>query len=143
MIHFSDITPDNWCLPLQVSPEQKSHVADRVTLLARAYAYRDFQSRALLICEDESPVGMLLYHDGWDRDCYVLSQLFIDARHQRKGYGRAATALALDQMRADGRYGKVVLCYTEGNEAARALYESFGFVETDCDGDEIIMELAL
>lgn len=146
MIHFTAITPDNWRrFPLQVTPEQASHVADRVTLLARAYAYRNFRSHACLICEDETPVGMILYHDSTDdeEDCYVLSQLFIDARYQGKGYGRQATALALEEMRADGRYGKVILCYTEGNEAAKNLYESFGFVETDRDEDEIIMELTL
>lgn len=141
MIHFIAITPDNWRLPLRVSSEQTGYVADRVTLLARAYAYRDFRSRAHLICAGETPVGMILFHDG--EDCYILSELFIDARYQGKGYGRAATALALEQMRADGRYGKIILCYKVGNEAAKNLYESFGFVETDRDGDEIIMELVL
>ena len=53
------------------------------------------------------------------------------------------TRIVLGAMRADGRYSKAVLCYLEGNEAARRLYESFGFVETDRDEDEIIMELAL
>ena len=56
---------------------------------------------------------------------------------------KGATRIVLDAMRADGRYSKAVLCYLEGNEAARRLYESFGFVETDRDEDEIIMELAL
>lgn len=32
---------------------------------------------------------------------------------------------------------------TEGNDIARKLYEKFGFVETDRDEDEIIMELQL
>ena len=144
MIHFTDITPDNWRLPLQVTPEQASHVADRATLLARAYAYRDFRSHAYLICQGETPIGMILYHDSTDDEsCYVLSQLFIDARHQGKGYGRQATALALEKMRTDGRYGKVILCYTEGNEAAKNLYDSFVFVENDRDEDELIMELVL
>lgn len=38
---------------------------------------------------------------------------------------------------------KVVLCYIEGNEAAKHLYEQFGFSETDKDEDEIILELEL
>ena len=46
-------------------------------------------------------------------------------------------------MRDDGRYDQVVLCYIEGNEAAKRLYEGFGFVETDRDEDEIIMTLKL
>ena len=52
--------------------------------------------------------------------------------------------LALDEMRADGRYSKVCLCYVEGDEPARMLYEKLGFTHTgEADGDEIIMELAL
>ena len=45
-------------------------------------------------------------------------------------------------MKEDGKYNKVVLCYIEGNDAAKKLYEGFGFVETDRDEDEIIMELS-
>lgn len=43
-------------------------------------------------------------------------------------------------MRQDGKYPKVILCYIEGNEAARRLYEGLGFRETDRDEDELIME---
>lgn len=86
---------------------------------------------------------MVLYHDQPEFNAYIFSELFIDARYQGKGFGREATRIVLDAMRADGRYSKAVLCYLEGNEAARRLYESFGFVETDRDEDESIMELAL
>ena len=45
-------------------------------------------------------------------------------------------------MKNDGKYDKVVLCYIEGYDAARNLYEKLGFHHTgDADGDEIIMEL--
>ena len=69
--------------------------------------------------------------------------MFIDERYQGRGYGRAAVRAILDELKADGRYDKVVLCYIEGNETARKLYESFGFTETGRDGDEIVMELPL
>lgn len=46
-------------------------------------------------------------------------------------------------MKQDGKYTKAVLCYIEGNEAARKLYEGFGFRAIDRDGDEIIMELSV
>lgn len=68
---------------------------------------------------------------------------FIDKRYQGRGYGRRATEMLLNMMRHDGRYGKVVLCYIEGNETAKSLYRSLGFVETERDGDEIGMELVL
>ena len=143
MIRLVAIAPDNWRLGLKVAPPQKTHVADSATLLARAYAYRDCRSRAFVIYDDETPVGMGLYYDLPELESYDLSQLFIDERYQRRGYGKAATQLVLDSMKQDGKYGKVALCYVEGNDVAKHMYEKFGFVETERDGDEIVMERTL
>ena len=88
-------------------------------------------------------MGLGLYYDLPDMECYDFSQFFIDERYQGKGYGRTAVRMVLDEMRADGRYNRVSLCYVEGNDAARKLYESFGFTETERDEDEIVMELLL
>lgn len=112
-------------------------------MLARAYSYRNYRSRAFIIREDETPVGMGLYYDCPDMNAYDFSQLFIDERYQGRGYGKAVVKLALDDMKQDGKYNKVVLCYIEGNDAAKNLYEQFGFVETDRDGNEIAMEKML
>jgi diamine N-acetyltransferase len=143
MIHLVDIDPGNWRLDLRVFESQRNFVSDSFAMLARAYAYREQRSRAFVICNDDTPVGMGLYYDCPDLDAFDFSQIFIDHRYQGKGYGRAATGLVLDSMKQDGRFGKVVLCYIEGNEAARKLYESFGFNEIDRDEDEIIMKLYL
>ncbi len=143
MIHLADIDESNWRVPLKVSKEQELYVANSTAILARAYAYRNFRSRALLIYEDETPVGMVLYYDEESIGAYVFSELFIDERFQGKGYGRTATELVLDNMKKDGRYSKVILCYIEGNDAAKNLYESFGFTEIERDEDEIIMELKI
>lgn len=143
MVHLVDITPDNWQLKLQVSEAQKTYVAGSAVLLARAYAYREWRSRAFVVCDDETPVGMGLYYDCPERNAYDFSQFFIDERYQGKGYGKAAAKAVLEAMKQDGKYDKTVLCYIEGDEAARRLYESIGFVEIDRDEDEIIMELEL
>ena len=143
MIHLVDIDPGNWRLGLTVSESQKNYVSDSYAMLARAYAYREQRSRAFVIYDNETPVGMGMYHDCPDLDAFDLSQIFIDERYQRKGYGKAATKLVLDAMKQDGKYSKAILCYIEGNNAAKDLYESFGFVEIDSDEDEIIMELTL
>ena len=143
MIRLEDIDAGNWRVPLSVSKGQEQYVASTTTILARAYAYRNARSQALLIYEDETPVGMVLYHDEDSLDAYIFSEILIDEQFQGKGYGTAATKLVLDRMKEDGRYHKVVLCYIEGNDAAKKLYEQFGFVETDRDEDEIIMELDL
>ena len=143
MIYLVDIDPSNWRLDLKVAESQKKHVANATVMMARAYAYREQRSRAFVIYNDETPVGMGMYHDCPELDAFDLSQLFVDERYQGRGYGRTATQKVLDAMKQDGKYSKVVLCYVEGNDAARKLYENFGFVEIDRDEDEIIMELIL
>ncbi len=85
---------------------------------------------------------MGLYYDLPDTNCYDFSQIFIDERYQGKGYGKAATKAVPGSLKNDGKYSKVTLCYIEGNHATEKLYESFGFVEIDRDGDEIIMQLS-
>ena len=143
MIHLVDIDDGNWRIPLKVSKQQEAYIGNTNSILARAYAYRNSRSQAFLICEDETPVGMGLYYDCEPMDSYDLSHIFIDEQFQRKGYGRAAIELVLEAMRKDGKFDKVVLRYIEGNDTAKNLYASFGFIETDRDGDEIIMELKL
>ena len=144
MIHLEPITPDNWRLGLHVREDQARFVAERAYILARAYAYRDSRSQALIVYDDEVPVGMVMYHD-WDEERnYDFSQLFIDRRYQGKGFGYEAAKLVLERLKEDGKYDKVCLCYIEGNDAARRLYEKLGFRHTGVvDEDEIVMELRL
>lgn len=52
--------------------------------------------------------------------------------------------MILEKMKADGKYDRVVLCYINGDEAAKNLYEKLGFNHTgQVDDDEIIMEKIL
>ena len=138
------IHPGNWRIPLSVREDQQHFVSGTAGILARAYAYRDCNSVALHIALDGEPIGMLLYHDWEEGECYVLSQFFIDQRWQGKGYGYAATQLLLDEFRREGRWHKVDLCYCEGDEPAMRLYEKCGFVHTgEVDEGEVIMRLEL
>ena len=121
-----------------MSDAQKSFVADSATMLARAYAYRESRSKAYVIYNYTLPVGMALYYDCAELNAYDLSQLFIDERYQGNGFGIEATKQILDKMKSDSNYDKVILCYIEGNEAARNMYEKLGFtLAGDRDKDEI------
>lgn len=142
MIHLEDVTPDNWRFGLSVADSQKAFVSNDMKLLARAYAYRDYGSKALIIYNNDCPVGMALYHDCDALNAYDFSQLFIDERYQGNGYGTEAARQILNLMKTEKKYNKVVLCYIEGNETARKLYEKLGFELTgERDGDEILMQL--
>lgn len=142
MVHLKTVNPDNWRLGLHVRENQRRYAADSSGILARAYAYRESRSRAFIIYDDDTPVGMALYYD-WE-DAYNFSQFFIDERYQGKGLGYEAARLVIREMEKDGVYHKVVLCYVEGDEAAERLYRKLGFSPTgEKEEDEIVMEKQL
>lgn len=144
MIRLVTIDPDNWRLGLKVSESQKRFVSDSARLLARAYAYRKSRSNAYVIYNDALPVGMALYYDCDELRAYDFSQLFIDERYQGNGFGNEAARQILEVMKSDGKYDKVILCYIDGNEAAKNMYEKLGFHLTgERDEDEIVMEKIL
>ena len=144
MIRLRSVDPENWRLSLAVSEAQKHYVSDRAGILARAYAYRESRSRGYVIYDDNIPVGMALYYDCDELDAYDLSQLFIDERYQGRGFGAEAARQVIELMEKDGKYNKVILCYIDGNDAAKNMYEKLGFHLTgERDGDEVIMEKAL
>jgi len=144
MVRLEMVNPGNWRLGLKVSESQKRFVSDDMRLLARAYAYRESRSNAYVIYDDDVPVGMALYYDCDELNAFDFSQIFIDERYQGKGVGTEAAQQILKRMKADGKYDKVVLCYIDGNEAAKNMYEKLGFYLTgESDEDEIIMEKIL
>ena len=142
MIRLEEVTPENWRYDLKVAESQKNYVSDSMRLLARAYAYRNYNSVALVIYNDDIPVGMALYYD--IEGAYDFSQLFIDENYQHRGYGEDAARQIIARMKAEHRYGRILLCYIEGDEAALSLYKKLGFKHTgERDGDEIVMELTI
>lgn len=143
MVRLEKVTPENWRLGLKVSELQKRYVSDSANILARAWAYRDENSEAFVIYDDKEPIGMAMYYDIDEMGAYDFSQFFIDEKYQGKGYGFTAAKLVLEHMKKAGRFDKVVLCYIDGNDAAKNLYEKLGFHLTgDSDEDEIIMEMS-
>lgn len=144
MIRLEIITPNNWRIGLKVSEMQKKFVSNDMKLLARAYAYRENRSKAFIIYNDDIPVGMALYYDCEEIKAFDFSQLFIDERYQGKGFGIEAARQIIEMMKNDGKYDKVVLCYIDGNEAAKNLYTKLGFYPNgDFDENEIVMERKL
>lgn len=146
MIHLEEITDKNWrkVNKLSVASSQSEFVSNNCGILARAYVYRKHSSEAKAIYEEEELVGLLLYRDCEELNAYVLDQMMIDLKFQNRGYGKAALSMVIDELIEDGKYDRIVLCYCEGNSAAKILYESSGFQHTgEKDGNEIIMEMKI
>lgn len=88
-------------------------------------------------------VGFLMA--GWikqEQRCW-LDRFLIDVRFQRRGYGRTALKLVLNQIFAHPEIDAVYLSLYAENKAALCLYQTFGFRfngEQDIHG-ELIMVL--
>ena len=116
MIHLEEVSPDNWRLDLHVRNDQKEFAANSITLLARAYAYRNSGSRALIIYNEDIPIGMALYYciDG----AYDFSQFFIDERYQGNGFGYEAAGHVLREMQKEGDKFRIAkLAKEQGSDA--------------------------
>jgi len=136
---------------LAVRPDQTHFVAT----VAKSYAdaAKDPSSHARMwgIYAADEPVAFMMLSDGAEpieaepgRWPYGLWRLLIDARHQGRGYGRAALDLLVDYVA--GRPGATEL-YTSavpGEGSALPFYERYGFVPTgEIDEGEVVLRLTL
>jgi len=173
MLQFIPIDQDHWRYALQVSDEQKAFVSDEKGILARAFAHRNWNVHCCVLQAERSaqeeaafrkrmldaygmefpenekgvPVGLILYYDLPEEGAYYLAQLLIDQKYQYQGYGKEAVASAVDQLRKEKRYDKVLSCVLVKNKACRAMLEHMGWTLTD-DSDperdeELLYELTL
>ena len=71
------------------------------------------------------------------RRVFFVYDVTIDAEHQGRGYGRAAMSLAEDEARARG-IDRIELNVFGGNEVARGLYRSLGYVETSAQMAKVL-----
>jgi diamine N-acetyltransferase len=146
-VRLKEVTAGNWeaVVDLELSDEQKDIVASNAYSLAEAKFTPAAQPRA--IYAGRRIVGFLMYEtlaaEGKPHETSIY-RFMIDRRHQGKGYGRAAFAAALDEIRATSGSRKVTVCYVPQNLPAKRFYASFGFVETGLDDDgEMVAELKL
>lgn len=147
-IHLETITPDNWRIfkALKVKKEQERFVAENIGILAKAYVYRDYNSKVYGIYDGDLPIGMIMQRDYKENGKLMceLDQFMIAEKYQGKGYGRAAIQIWISIIKDEKKYDSICLCYVEGDEAARNLYLSMGFDHNGIvDEDEIVMEYNL
>ena len=133
MLKLTEITENNWmeAASLQVREDQKSYLAPAVGILARGYVYRNCGGRVYAFDADGTIVGLALVREFTDEPLgYDLQQFMIDERYQGKGYGSAALALILEELKKEGRHDHVEVCVKKEDRAAIRLYEKNGFTDS-------------
>ncbi|WP_291257000.1 N-acetyltransferase [Flavonifractor sp.] len=133
------------CFSLELDAQQEKFVSHPIRSLAQAYVYRG-QCTPFAVCRAGEVVGYLMVIYDYDEEAYFIWHLMIDARHQGRGYGRAAMEAALAYIRSKpfGDSSIVRLTVSPENSAACHLYQTLGFSPTGrADEDEIELERVL
>ena len=133
MLKLAEINEDNWmeAAALRVREGQRSYLAPAIGILARGYVYRNCGGRVYAFEADGTIVGLALVREFADDPVgYDLQQFLIDERYQGKGYGSAAHALILSELRKDGHYDHVEVCVKKEDIPAIRLYEKHGFIDS-------------
>lgn len=151
MVELRKVTDDNFRLviELELADGQDRFVAPNIYTLAEAYvAVTDDYNVPMMyaITDEDAVVGFIgmAYErpkDGQQLGKYEMYRFMVDRRHQGKGIGRAALSRALEllETRPHGPASHVATSFVPGNDVAKALYVSLGFVETgEMDGDEVV-----
>jgi ribosomal protein S18 acetylase RimI-like enzyme len=85
---------------------------------------------ALGAFEDESLIGIVTFVRATglkERHKGHIYGVYVRAAHRGKGVGRALIAEVIERVRRDSTVEQILLTVATGQEAARKLYQSFGF----------------
>jgi len=156
VVELRRITDDNFrtCIDLEVAEGQDAFVAPNLYTLAEAY---------VMLTNDECiPMPFAIYHDdemvgfiamAYQRGegeqpvpFYEMYRFMVDKRHQGKGYGRAALSRAIEYLKTQplGQGSYIATSFVPGNDVAKDLFVSLGFVETgEYDGEELVAHYQL
>lgn len=89
-------------------------------------------------------VGFVMY--SWDEPLAEawITRLMVDARYQRRGYGRAAMQAVIKLLSQHPDCDTIYISFVPENTVARHLYEGLGFRNTGrVENGEIIYQLPL
>ena len=78
-----------------------------------------------------------------ERGDYFLWRLMIDARHQRRGYGREAMNRLIDRIKSSSNARVLLLSHLRANTGAGRFYRKLGFEYTgeEFGEEELMMSL--
>jgi len=144
-ISLREINSDNFhqCINLKVAEGQEKFVASNLKSIAEAKIYPTALP-LVIYCEDEM-VGFVMYGFDTDDNKFYLGRLMVDAQHQGKGYGKAATLEVIERMKKIDGCQELYLSFVPENTRAEKLYASVGFERTGetSESGEVIMRFLM
>lgn len=143
-VFLKPISADNWqaCIGLKVKEEQADYLPSNLYSIAEAQFYPQAVPLAIYNEQDQM-VGFVLYGVDVESEKWKIFRLMIDQAHQGKGYGRAAMVQVVERLRTQPDCDEILIAYQIGNETARQLYSSLGFIEETVSDDKVTAYLDL
>lgn len=142
-IILRQVNNNNWrdIAKLQVTQSQRDFVAEPSYYLALCCYENSWKPLAVYM--GERVVGFMMWAiDPADDSCW-FGGIMIDQRYQRMGYGRQAVQAAISMLKKYG-HKNFALSYDPSNLAAKHLYQTLGFSETDeWEENEIVARRSL
>lgn len=130
-----DIDETNWleCIRLTTDPMGRhvlfeEFVASNAVSIAQSAIQEGWIPKA--IYDGDLMVGFTMYGYSPDLKAYEICRLMVDHRYQKRGYGRKALELVLEDMMCIRGCREVYLSFEPSNGRGRKLYSSFGFRDT-------------
>jgi diamine N-acetyltransferase len=143
-VQLREVDAGNWREVVTVEPreDQRGFVATVPYYLALCHYGGIWNPMGLY--EGDRVVGFAMWGIDEADDSRWIGGLTIDQRHQGKGYGRAAVERLIAFLGDQSGCREIALSYRPDNAAARRLYASLGFRETEEEEDgEIVARLDL
>ena len=130
-------------LRLKVAPEQERFVASNAVSIAQAHFDPEIAwFRA--IYDGDTPVGFLMLDDNRAVQRYFLWRFMIDARYQRKGYGRQALERLFQHVKTLPGATEIGCSCVDAPGGPGPFYEGLGFSYTgEMDEGERVMRRPL
>ena len=131
LVELREITKDNLeeVLALDVCDYQKSFVSSTAASLAQAYVYKE-TAFPFAVYADNTLVGFIMLGYYQTRNQYTLWKFLIDKEYQNKGYGKEALKQGILYLQNTFQAKEIYTGVSIGNEQAKHVYKSLGFVET-------------
>ena len=142
VVTLREVTKENLddILDLKVTKEQENFVASNAVSIAQAHFYPEVAwFRA--IYADKTAVGFVMLEDDPINLSYALWRLMVDARFQKRGFGRRAVELVIEYVKTRPKAQFLLTSCVPSEGSPIKFYERMGFTltgEMDDDG-ELIM----
>jgi diamine N-acetyltransferase len=127
---------------LAVADSQTHLVTGNAISIAEAHFCRQAWFRA--ICTNKKPVGFIMLYQLPKIGKYYLWRFMIDAKYQRKGYGKKALEIVIESIRKNPKAKALTLSLVRTEGCAEEFYRKFGFEFTgEIKHGQHIMSLTL